>query len=535
MPVAAPICALPPEPVHFARHPRRPAPRPCRRTGATPAARALPHCEPKYGDNPLPTMLPRRALKAAVEFVLSGPGRTVPQVEADEARGRTRKGDAAQEAYRGKPVWHTKREIDREVVRILRLDPSLCGPDRKSNELQTAVAATIASLRRSGRLVDWNVGRRFNTYRLAGAAAPKAPAQEGAHPDLAMTSGKRLDSASVAAGLGASMWGDLVAILRHGPRDNTYKFALARALIELCAEQGGRGPGGGEDGKAIPYRLLAEKFLRYYWHQEYRFRMKQNFHASRPPRVIRALRDVWGEGAHPGDFESLNSGDRDRAVRLIMRGVFGHARRKTSLVVPRFQNFKSGAAVVERRTFYDYDDDAQEIVLQPGTLEFFRENRVMAEGLVTLEWAKYLERVNGGLPSLVAKVERADARGRNSALLLRYRRAWSRRTCHCFYCRGLLERGAVHVDHFIPWSYIFDDSEWNLVLACRACNMRKGSSLPQHEFCGALVRRNRAYEPAAAGLRQSLRLLDRGSGWEREIENHYDTCLEYGFGTVSMP
>lgn len=504
----------------------------------------MPLREPKYGRGMRAAMLPRRALRAAVARALAGPGRTIRQVEADEARGREREGDAAQEAHRGRPVWHTKREIDSAVAGILRLDPSVCAPDRKSSELQTAVAVEIIRLRKSGGLADWNASRRFNTYRLAGggggggAGAAAAAAAAAAGADLTMTSGERPGAAAAAAAAPGSMWGDLVAILRHGSRDNTYKFALARALIELCSEARGAGPpggGGGGGGRTIPYRLLAGKFLRYYWHQEYRFRMRQDFHTARTPRVISALRAVWGEGAHPGDFGSLAQGDIDDAERRILRGVFGHARRKTSLVVPRFQNIKSGGAAVERRTFYDYDDDAQEIVLRPGAFEFFRDNRVMAESMVTLEWAKYLERANGGLPSLVAKVEHLGEHRRSPQIMLRYRRAWSRRTCHCFYCRGRLDASSVHVDHFIPWSYIFDDSEWNLVLACGACNMKKSSSLPQAEFCEALVRRNRAYEPAVGGLRQSLRLLDRGSGWEREIENHYGTCLEYGFGTVAMP
>lgn len=480
-------------------------------------------------------MLPRRALRAAVARALAGPGRTISQVEADEARGRSREGDAAQEEHRGRPVWHTKREIDKAVAHILRLDPSMCERGRKSNELQTAVTCEIIRLRKSGELADWNTSRRFNTYRLDDDAAAAVAAAAMEAPDLAMTSAERQGNAAPAAAQGTSMWDDLVAILRHGPRNSTYKFALARALIDLCAKRRNADFGGDDmAARTIPYRLLAGKFLRYYWQQEYRFHMRQNF-ADTTLGVVKALHDVWGEGAHPGDFASLAQEDIDDAERRILRGVFGHARRKTSLVVPRFQNVKAGNAAVEKRTFYDYDDDAQEIVLRPGALEFFRDNMVMAEGLVTLEWAKYLEKVNGGLPSLVAKVEHLGEPERNPALMLKYRRAWSRRTCHCFYCRGLLEAGSVHVDHFIPWSYIFDNSEWNLVLACGACNVKKGRSLPQAEFCGALVRRNRAYEPAVGGLRQSLRLLDRGSGWEREIENHYDTCLKYGFGTVAMP
>ena len=475
-------------------------------------------------------MLPREALRAAVWSALAGPGRTMRQVEADETGGRARDGDEEQEAHSDKAVWHTKKEIDKKVVGMLRLDPDMCGPRRKSNELQTAVATEVARLRKLGRLVDWNAARRFNTYRPAddAAAAADAPALPEVGDSLAMTTDERRPDSPAGSG---SMWGDWVAMLQRGSHDNTYKFALARALVELC----GDGRYRDDDRPVVPYRDLAEKFLHYYWHQVYTFHMRQDFHTKKTPRVISAMRKVWGDGPQPGDFSQLAKADKDRAVRLIMRGIFGHARLKTSFVVPRFQNVKSGAGAVETRTFYDYDDDRQEIAMRPGAARFLRDNHVMAKGMVTLEWTKYLEKANSGLPSLVAKVERISAPERDHTLLHRYRRAWIGRTCHCFYCTHRLERDLVHVDHFIPWSYMFDNSEWNLVLACADCNLKKSSSLPQAEFRDDLVRHNRKYASTVGSLQKSLVLLDRGSGWEREIKGHYDMCLEYGFGTVKMP
>jgi 5-methylcytosine-specific restriction endonuclease McrA len=33
------------------------------------------------------------------------------------------------------------------------------------------------------------------------------------------------------------------------------------------------------------------------------------------------------------------------------------------------------------------------------------------------------------------------------------------------------------VDHVLPWSFVLEDRTWNLVLACRACNNKKGDQL----------------------------------------------------------
>lgn len=100
---------------------------------------------------------------------------------------------------------------------------------------------------------------------------------------------------------------------------------------------------------------------------------------------------------------------------------------------------------------------------------------------------------------------------------------------HCFYCNCRLQKGDVHVDHFIPWSYIFDDEAWNLVLSCSNCNLKKRDSLAQEEFLVELIRRNLDYYEKIETLKKSLDELNSGNGWERDLRRNYSNCLEYGF------
>lgn len=51
---------------------------------------------------------------------------------------------------------------------------------------------------------------------------------------------------------------------------------------------------------------------------------------------------------------------------------------------------------------------------------------------------------------------------------------------HCEYCRSAEEdslTGSFHVEHVVPIKHGGGDSEDNLALSCRACNLRKGSNL----------------------------------------------------------
>ncbi len=82
-----------------------------------------------------------------------------------------------------------------------------------------------------------------------------------------------------------------------------------------------------------------------------------------------------------------------------------------------------------------------------------------------------------------------------------------------FYCQD--------VDHFIPWSYKFEDELWNLVLTCRDCNLRKHGSLPQQESINNLVERNKTYSLMIEPLKRSLLKLDPDNNYERVIKRHF--------------
>ncbi len=454
--------------------------------------------------------IPYEAIPGAIVDVLGRRGSTIAGLGIDTAR---HPGDPTQRGRAKEEVWHRKRDVDAEVARMLKLHPDIWGPDRKTSDFGNATAQAISSLRRRGHIEDWSRGGRLGIIRLASVPrirrTPRMDTKERRAPEPLPRSEEEMRRT-------------FVSILSKGSKNNTYKFALARAILEHCGRH--------DAGTEITYEYFAEKFVEYYWHQACKFRIKQDFYPNRDPVAVRAVKDVFG-GSPPGRFDMLDGGAVRDARDRILRGVFGHARNKTSLVVPKFQKLMEGGRAVERRAFYDWDDDEKIVRLRPAALEFLRGNRRILSMAVLAEWAKYLERVNGSLPRLVAKIEQEE-RGRGSLAVVRRELLGHAR--HCFYCGSRLEDGLIHVDHLIPWSYIFDDGAWNLVLACRDCNLRKSGSLPQDEFRGLLVDRN-ARHGGAGMLRASLDLLDAGKGWAPEIRNHYRNCREYGFTVRRMP
>lgn len=74
------------------------------------------------------------------------------------------------------------------------------------------------------------------------------------------------------------------------------------------------------------------------------------------------------------------------------------------------------------------------------------------------------------LPRLISKIEDPVPERRS---LERYKRILREGVDLCVYCNDPLssDRRQIHADHFIPWSYVYEDEIWNLVLTYRSCSL----------------------------------------------------------------
>ena len=183
-----------------------------------------------------------------------------------------------------------------------------------------------------------------------------------------------------------------------------------------------------------------------------------------------------------------------------------------------------GKTTKKTRVFYNYDDGKGVLTLKPKALLLFRNNYNVLIKSVYLEWAKYLEKINT-MPMLIAKVSMKPSR-RSLKFALKVLEKDFRQ---CFYCNTSLDEMETNVDHFIPWSYVFDDELWNLVLSCGKCNSKKSDLLAGEDYLNDLVGRNRRWGPVIRPLERSLKKIDTGRGWQKEIELHYENCMDYGF------
>lgn len=60
-----------------------------------------------------------------------------------------------------------------------------------------------------------------------------------------------------------------------------------------------------------------------------------------------------------------------------------------------------------------------------------------------------------------------------------------------FYTGKPLAIDDISVDHVLPWSFVYSDDIWNLVLTSKSNNSRKSNSIPAQEDIDRLIERNK--------------------------------------------
>lgn len=315
-------------------------------------------------------------------------------------------------------------------------------------------------------------------------------------------------------------------ILTRGRKDNTYKFALARFLLDFARDSDETDIKNAIKNNSkitVPYTTIAKYFLKYYWHQECKYKIRQNPHLEKPPLIIRIIHQVFGKKYVPVLFKVMPQDKIKKAESEIVKKCF-------SEVVPRFQTIRTGKNFGGKIIFYEHDRLEKKIHMVPQALLFFKENHTFLLKAVVLEWAKFLEKLNT-LPRLISKIE-SDEIKRDS--LKKYANILKPYFKNCFYCDRKLKGQKINVDHFIPWSYIFEDELWNFVLSCSVCNCEKLDSLAPKKYMEKIIERNRTYESKIQELKKSLNILDSGKGWKKSLMDHYENCRAYGFTIANL-
>ena len=108
-------------------------------------------------------------------------------------------------------------------------------------------------------------------------------------------------------------------IITIGRKSNTYKFALARSILEFVKENKPQIIQNVKEDKdtVINYSVFAEDFFRYYWYQE-KLKIPQNFNTDTLPRAVSIVKDIYKESTQPEKFDMVKEEIKSKAIKKIL-------------------------------------------------------------------------------------------------------------------------------------------------------------------------------------------------------------------------
>ena len=259
-------------------------------------------------------------------------------------------------------------------------------------------------------------------------------------------------------------------------KTNTYKFGLIKSICDHIYDLKIN------DGMFfLSFDDLFAKFTENYWNLVNKYELKQmafngKSEYSRIETIIKA--SVNGSNI-PQDisFQSLNSDDQNRIIKSVTIDC------KRCVVGALYNDFEG--------KLYSFNLKGEGIYIGQEAHSFISKHKAEIEKLNYYAWAKFLETINDDtvLVKVLDKLDNATPRRHNLSV---YQEILFRefQENNCFYCGKKLNYKNIHVDHFIPWSFVKTDNLWNFVLACPRCNVKKSNYLVNDSFVRRIEQRN---------------------------------------------
>ncbi len=257
---------------------------------------------------------------------------------------------------------------------------------------------------------------------------------------------------------------------------NTYKFGFIKSLLDNCFN-------GVQVNNGIfyTYEELFTRFAENYWNLVVKYNLHQArkdgrselskveiifFAATEKERTLQYLK-----------FESIEEKTKAAIIKEITKEC------KKYVIGALYEDFDG--------IIYEFDKKSDGLILNSCVHDFMLKYKTELEKINYYSWAKFLEQINEDnvLIKVINKLELSTPR-RNDLSIYRQILQIEFEENSCFYC-GKKLGNIVHVDHFIPWSFIKDDKLWNFVLACPNCNTKKNNKIPAYNYLLRIENRNR--------------------------------------------
>ena len=280
-------------------------------------------------------------------------------------------------------------------------------------------------------------------------------------------------------------WLDIIEKMNN---DNTYKLAWGRALLECisfdkCYEED-------VEYVFIKFEDIAECMIKYYWNQMFFFNLKQS--PSKIPVVCQEtqkLIDEYKRVTNSNIPKWFAKGIRLIDDKLYSKIIAKVAKTLHENVAWRFK--KIDGKVIN---IYEIDKKNNLVKLEYLAALELKEYAIVLSKLLNYKWAQLLEKFNYA-PKITSKVNGiSQAKLNRDRKLKKYRdqllKEFEGGAIIDFYSGKEITIDEVSVDHVIPWSFMYSNDIWNLVITTKSYNSSKSNSIPSEEVIYKLKERN---------------------------------------------
>jgi len=156
---------------------------------------------------------------------------------------------------------------------------------------------------------------------------------------------------------------------------------------------------------------------------------------------------------------------------------------------------------------YKINKGSKSIVIKKEIIHFMNKNKKLLESALNHMIARYLENCNVS-PNISTKLE--EKIPRKKLKTQEFNEIVSLQKSRCFYCEKKFDSFAQ--EHFLPWNWVWQTENFNMVPACRDCNSSKHDKLPEEKFLKKLLERNKKLDNLPIGYSDKF------------LETQYENC-----------
>lgn len=267
-------------------------------------------------------------------------------------------------------------------------------------------------------------------------------------------------------------------VLNRDRKTATYKLALFRALSELGTMQHHQAEWLPDREVALPLRLIAEKWFRYYWplFEATEFIPQNNGEqpgCAKPVAFRKQLGEIIEAYRSRGGLSQFLIDDASGGLPEAVRKQYQETLRCIGATI------KDGPVVYASGAMFRYDKTRRAVVIAAGAWREFCQLGHWIEPAVLLRWAEETNRMSDGrvtvgevLNRLVMNPTEERNVGAAKAVfdgMVEKRCVWSDKTLRAGYA----------VDHVIPFSLWHNNDLWNLLPCDARVNGSKSDKLPE--------------------------------------------------------